>query len=139
MRFPSFFRRWLTICLLIFLLSFGAALAQDLTDGTEVLITDLNSETIVGHGQVEAGVLHLRLMERTGGFYLYFIFPSGQVSSHKGQQDAGFVGVYTDTGELINVVSVLAARGNIGLELIPVDEAELNSRNPVDPGSANSE
>ncbi|MCA9835424.1 MAG: hypothetical protein KC422_00850 [Trueperaceae bacterium] len=131
-------RRWFRLVvsfIAALAVSFGLVLAQDLQDGTEVLLTDLNSETIVGHGQVAAGVLHLRLMERTGGFYLYLIFPDGQVNSHQGQQMPGFVGVYGDNGELLEFSAVLAAKGNIGLDLIPSDEATLNNQD-ANPGEA---
>lgn len=95
-----------------------SAYAQDLITGTEVLLTDLSSEKIVGHGLVEAGALTLQLIDETGGFFLYFIFPDGQVATHQGEITPELIGVFTDTGELLDVTTVLANRGGISLNIV---------------------
>ncbi len=100
------------------LLTSISAFAQDLVTGTEVLLTDLSSEKIVGHGLVEAGALTLKLIDETGGFFLYFIFPDGQVATHQGEITPELIGVFTDTGELIDVTTVLAGRGGISLNIV---------------------
>lgn len=102
---------------LVLLLSISA-FAQDLISGTEVLLTDLSSEKIVGHGLVEEGALTLRLIDETGGFFLYFIFPDGQVATHQGEITPELIGVFTDAGELIDVTTVLASRGGISLNIV---------------------
>jgi len=95
-----------------------SAFAQDLITGTEVLLTDLSSEKIVGHGLVESGALTLQLIDETGGFFLYFIFPDGQVATHQGEITPELIGVFTDTGELLDVTTVLANRGGISLNIV---------------------
>lgn len=117
--------------LFAFTLSFlSLAAAQDIASGTEVLLTDLTSETIVGHGQVEAGTLNLSLIDETGGFFLYFIFPDGQVATHQGEITQELVGVFTDTGDLLDFKAVLASRGGIELNVIRTQGDNLNPAQP---------
>ena len=120
--------------MLLTLVSLVFVHAQDIVPGTEVLLTDLSSETIVGHGQVEAGVLNLRLIDETGGFFLYFIFPDGQVATHQGQITQELIGVFTDAGDLLDFTTVLAARGGIQLNVIRTDGTNLNPSLPSNDG-----
>jgi hypothetical protein len=125
-------KNYLHLYLILVCLVVSLAQAQDLVSGTEVLLTDLNSETIVGHGLVEAGTLNLRLIDETGGFFLYFIFPDGQVATHQGQITPELIGVFGDTGDLIDFTQVLASRGGIKLNIIRAQD--LNPEQPSDDG-----
>jgi hypothetical protein len=100
----------LLISLLLLLASFGVA--QQLSDGTELLMTDLESQTIVGHGKVSAGQIFLSVSEEAEGFFLYVVSPSGEVATHHGRVEAdGLVGVFADDGELLDFAKVLEGRG----------------------------
>jgi hypothetical protein len=102
-------KRLLTTLLLI-LASLGVA--QTLNDGTELLMTDLESQTIVGHGKVFDGQVFLNLSENAQGFFLYVVTPSGDVATHHGEVKAdGLVGVFADDGELVSFADVLKDRG----------------------------
>jgi hypothetical protein len=102
-------KRLLTTLLLL-LASLG--FAQTLNDGTELLMTDLDSQTIVGHGKVFDGQIFLNVSENAEGFFLYVVTPNGDVATHHGQVEAdGLVGVFGDNGELIDFAEVLQKRG----------------------------
>jgi len=124
-------KKFLLSLLALLLLALPSAFAQDLVNGTEVILTNLGSETIVGHGKVDGKTLELTLTDETGGFFLYFIFPDGQVASHQGQITPELVGVFSDAGELLDITAVLAARGGIQLNVVRAD----NAPNPSDDGA----
>lgn len=115
---------------MIFCVMFISGHAQEFVSGTEVLLTDLNSAKIVGYGKVEASTLNLSLLDETGGFFLYLIFPDGQVATHHGEVTAELVGVFTDSGELLDFSKVLEARGGIRLNIIRTDK--LSPEQPSD-------
>lgn len=120
--------------LFVLCMSLGVGLGQDLKSGTEVLLTDLSSERIVGHGQVEGRTLNLNLIDTTGGFFLYFIFPDGQVATHQGELGPELIAVFTDAGDLLDFTEVLSARGGIDLNVIRAKEENLNPNEPLDDG-----
>lgn len=97
------------LSLLISLLMLGSA--QSLGDGTELLLTDLSSELIVGYGTVDGDKLLLNLSEDTEGFYLYFLLPDGDVSAHQGRTTEGRLEVTNDRGGFLSLEQVLAERG----------------------------
>jgi hypothetical protein len=96
--------------LLLALVSLG--FAQTLGDGTELLMTDLDSQKIVGHGKVHDGQIFLNVSEDAEGFFLYVVTPSGEVATHHGEVKAdGLVGVFGADGELVDFADVLYGRG----------------------------
>jgi hypothetical protein len=102
-------KRLLTMLLLV-LAGFG--FAQTLSDGTELLMTDLDSQKIVGHGKVFNGQIYLNLSETAEGFFLYVVTPNGDVATHHGEVKAnGLVAVFADNGDLLNFADVLRDRG----------------------------
>ena len=114
--------------LLFTLLSLG--FTQTLRDGTELLMTDLESQTIVGHGKVSSGQVVLSLSETAGEFFLYFVTPSGDVATHDGEGKAdGLLGVFADDGELLDFASVLETRG---VKLVVQRVSELEETTSTD-------
>ena len=115
--------------LISFLTVFALCWGFALDEGTEVLLTDLESQVIVGHGEVKGGELRLRLDEAVGGFFLYVVSPGGDVSAHSGQLNAeGLLAVFDD-GELIELSGVLAEQGvslrlEVGADLSPATGAD---------------
>jgi hypothetical protein len=102
-------KRLLTTLLLV-LASLG--FAQTLGDGTELLMTDLESQTIVGHGKVSSGQIVLSVSENAKGFFLYVVTPGGEVATHHGEvKPDGLVGVFADDGDLLDFADVLEGRG----------------------------
>jgi hypothetical protein len=102
-------KRFLTTLLLVFC---SLGFAQDLNDGTELLMTDLESQKIVGHGKVFDGQIFLNVSEETEGFFLYVVTPGGEVATHHGEVKAdGLLGVFSDDGELLDFAEVLEKRG----------------------------
>jgi hypothetical protein len=102
-------KRLLTTLLFV-LASFG--FTQALNDGTELLMTDLESQKIVGHGKVFDGQIFLNVSEDAEGFFLYVVTPGGDVATHHGEVKAdGLVGVFSDEGELLDFADVLEGRG----------------------------
>jgi hypothetical protein len=102
-------KRFLTTLLLVF---WSLGFAQDLNDGTELLMTDLKSQKIVGHGKVFDGQIFLNVSEETEGFFLYVVTPGGEVATHHGEVNAdGLLGVFSDDGELLDFAEVLEKRG----------------------------
>jgi hypothetical protein len=102
-------KRLLTTLLLVFA---GLGFSQTLNDGTELLMTDLESQKIVGHGKVYDGQIFLNISEDAEGFFLYVVTPSGDVATHHGEVKAdGLVGVFADNGELVDFADVLYGRG----------------------------
>ncbi len=96
--------------LLLLLPSLG--FAQTLGDGTELLMTDLDSQTIVGHGKVSSGQVILNVSEKAGEFFLYLVTPGGDVATHHGAvKPDGLLGVFTEAGELLDFSEVLQERG----------------------------
>ncbi|MGL4609491.1 MAG: hypothetical protein ACRCYY_07365, partial [Trueperaceae bacterium] len=86
-------------------------MAQNLTDGTELLLTDLGSEKIVGHGKVAGEEIVLSVSQEAEGFFLYVVTPSGEVATHHGEvRPDGLLGVFSDTGELLDFADVLEGR-----------------------------
>ena len=118
-------KRLLTI-LLVVLASLG--FAQTLNDGTELLMTDLDSQTIVGHGKVFDGQIFLNVSESAEGFFLYVVSPQGEVATHHGEvREDGLVGVFADDGELVDFADVLKGRG---VKLVVQRVAEVDENNP---------
>lgn len=102
-------KRLLTTLLLV-LASLG--FTQTLNEGTELLMTDLDSQKIVGHGTVFDGQIFLNVSEDAEGFFLYVVTPNGDVATHHGEVKAdGLVGVFSDSGELLDFADVLRGRG----------------------------
>lgn len=85
--------------------------AQNLSDGTELLLTDLSSELIVGYGTVDGDKLLLNLSQDTEGFYLYFLLPDGDVSAHQGRALEDRLEVANDAGGYLSLSKVLADKG----------------------------
>ena len=108
----------LSLCVL------GAGVAQDFGDGTELLLTDLESEVIVGHGTVEEGTLRLNVSEDAGGFFLYVLFPEGEVSAHQGRMFDERLEVENDAGGFLALSDLLSDRG-VSLDVARVS-GELN-------------
>jgi hypothetical protein len=107
-------KRLLTTLLLVFagfcLTPLG--FSQTLGDGTELLMTDLDNQRIVGHGKVYEGQIFLNVSEDAEGFFLYVVTPNGDVATHHGEVKAdGLVGVFGDNGELVDFADVLEKRG----------------------------
>jgi hypothetical protein len=103
--------------------------AQNLGDGTELLMTDLDSQTIVGHGKVSSGQVVLNLSETAEEFFLYVVTPGGEVATHQGAVKAdGFVGVFAGDGDLLDFAQVLAGRGvKLVVERVPeLEEVQTN-------------
>jgi hypothetical protein len=116
------------LTILFFMLA-GFGFTQTLNDGTELLMTDLESQKIVGHGKVFDGQLFLNVSEAAEGFFLYVVTPSGDVATHHGEVKAnGLVGVFSDDGELLDFAAVLEGRG---VKLIVQRVPEL-SETPTD-------
>ena len=105
----SFVKLKVFITLLLSLLMMGTA--QNLSDGTELLLTDLSSELIVGYGTVDGDQLLLNLSEDAEGFYLYFLLPDGDVSAHQGRATKDRLEVSNDAGGFLSLEKVLADRG----------------------------
>ena len=81
------------------LLFLSLGYAQTLAEGTEVLLTDLGSQTIVGHGKVAGGKLELDLAENAQAFFLYIVSPGGEVATHNGELSAaGELEIFADDG-----------------------------------------
>ena len=93
------------------LILMSAAFAQDLPEGSELLLTDLDSQVIVGHGKVFAGELYLKVSKSASGFFLYVVSPSGEVATHHGEAKENLIGVFAEDGELIDLTQVLSGRG----------------------------
>ena len=108
--------------------SWGAA--QGIGNGTELLLTDLNSEVILGYGTVQDGQLLLNLSQAADSFYLYFIFPEGDVTTHQGRVDDGLL-VVNDAGGFLDFQNVLAERG-VELTVTRVEDENLNLTTPSD-------
>jgi hypothetical protein len=89
----------------------GLVLSQSLPDGSELLLTDLESQVIVGHGKVFAGQVYLKLSDEAGEFFLYVVSPDGNVATHHGEAKEELLGVFAEDGELIDLSEVLASRG----------------------------
>jgi hypothetical protein len=114
------------------------AFSQTLSDGTELLMTDLASQTIVGHGKVSSGQIILNVSEEAEGFNLYVVTPSGEVATHHGEvKSDGLVGVFGDDGELLDFAEILKGRGvTLVVQRVPeltgatTDDAQLE---PVTP------
>lgn len=107
--------RALALSLLLCLSGFGYT--QTLAEGTEVLLTDLGSQTIVGHGKVAEGKLELDLSENAQAFFLYIVSPGGEVATHNGELSAaGELEIFGDNGELVEFANVLR-QGGVDLEL----------------------
>jgi hypothetical protein len=128
-------KRLLTILLLLLP---TLAFSQTLSDGTELLMTDLASQTIVGHGKVSSGQIILNVSEEAEGFNLYVVTPSGEVATHHGEvKSDGLVGVFGDDGELLDFAEILKGRGvTLVVQRVPeltgatTDDAQLE---PVTP------
>jgi hypothetical protein len=123
--------------LFIILALVGLAFAQDLPDGSELLLTDLDSQVIVGHGKVFAGELYLKIGNEAEGFFLYVLSPDGDVATHHGEVTKDLIGVFTDTGELADLTDVLASRGvRLHIEWVDIlaesasDDALLETTEP---------
>jgi len=114
--------------LLLSLVIMGAA--QSLSDGTELLLTDLSSELIVGYGTVEGDKLLLNLSHDTEGFYLYFLLPDGNVSAHQGRALEDRIEVANDAGGFLSLSEVLADRGvNLTVERVNGDLSTQPAQN----------
>jgi hypothetical protein len=126
-------KRLLTV-LLLTLASLG--FAQNLSDGTELLMTDLTSQTIVGHGKVSSSQVVLNLSEEAGEFNLYVVTPDGEVATHHGAvKPDGFVGVFADDGDLLDFSEVLAGRGiTLVVQRVPaLEESVTTDDNVLEP------
>jgi hypothetical protein len=128
-------KRLLTILLFV-LASLG--FAQTLSDGTELLMTDLESQTIVGHGKVSSGQVVLNLSEKAGEFFLYVVTPSGDVATHHGAvKPNGFVGVFADDGDLVDFANVLEGRGvKLIVQRVPeLEESVITDDDQLEPAT----
>lgn len=77
-----------------------------------MLLTDLESQVIVGHGVVSEGVLRLELGSGTRGFFLYMVSPSGDISSYNGAVEPdGGIGVLAEDGTRLDLRDLLAQQG----------------------------
>jgi hypothetical protein len=122
--------------LLLTLASWG--FAQAINDGTELLMTDLDSQTIVGHGKVSSGQVVLNVSEKAEEFFLYLVTPGGDVATHHGAvKPDGLLGVFTDSGELLDFATVLKGRGvNLVVQRVPeiietaTDDEQLEQATP---------
>jgi hypothetical protein len=129
---------WMKTVLASLLILLSVALAQDLPEGSELLLTDLDSQVIVGHGKVFAGELYLKVSQDASGFFLYVVSPDGHVATHHGEAQQNLIGVFGDDGELLDLTQVLAGRGVIlHVERIdmpqnpsPSDDALLQTTEP---------
>lgn len=102
-------KRFFTILLFVFA---WLGFTQTLNDGTELFMTDLESQKVVGHGKVFDGQIFLNVSEDAQRFFLYVVTPSGDVATHQGEVKAdGLVGVFSDDGELLDFADVLEGRG----------------------------
>ncbi len=97
------------------------AFSQSLPDGSELLLTDLESQVIVGHGKVFSGQLYLKLSNEAGEFFLYVVSPDGNVATHHGEAKEDLIGVFSAEGDLIDLHQVLAGRG-VRLVIERIDE-----------------
>jgi hypothetical protein len=119
----------------LLLLSASLGFTQTLNDGTELLMTDLDSQTIVGHGKVFGGQIFLSVSEAAEGFFLYVVSPNGDVATHHGEVKAdGLVGVFGDNGELVDFADVLQGRGvELIVKRVPeLSEAATGTETPTD-------
>lgn len=124
--------------LILGLMYLSLGFSQSLPEGSELLLTDLNSQVIVGHGKIFAGQLYLKLSQKAEGFFLYVLSSDGNVATHHGEARGNLVGVFTDQGELISLEQVLAGRGvkliiervEILADQIPSDDALLETNQP---------
>jgi hypothetical protein len=125
-------KRLLTTLLLV-LASLG--FAQTLSDGTELLMTDTSSQTIVGHGKVSSSQVVLNLSETAEEFFLYVVTPGGEVATHHGAvKSDGFVGVFADDGDLLDFAEVLAGRGvKLVVQRVPAQESITTDDGALEP------
>jgi hypothetical protein len=127
-------KRFFTILLLV-LACLG--FTQNLSDGTELLMTDLDSQKIVGHGKIFDGQIFLNVSEAAQGFFLYVVTPSGDVATHHGEVKAdGLVGVFADNGELLDFADVLEGRGvKLVVQRVPELEESATDDNRLEPAT----
>lgn len=128
-------KRLLTTLLLVLA---GLGFAQTLSDGTELLMTDTSSQTIVGHGKVSSSQVVLNLSEKANEFFLYVVTPSGDVATHHGAvKPDGFVGVFADNGDLLDFAKVLEGRGvKLIVERVPeLEEPAATNDDQLEPAT----
>lgn len=116
---------------------FSLGFAQTLGDGTELLMTDLSSQKIVGHGKVYDGQIFLNISEDAEGFFLYVVTPSGDVATHHGEVNAdGLVGVFADDGQLVDFADVLEKRGvKLVIQRVPELEETATDDDRLEPAT----
>ena len=108
----------LKLLMLIFIFTF--TLGQAIPEGTEVLLTDSVSQTIIGHGKVESAQLELELGEVSGSFILLLALPDGVVETYTGQLSFDERGLVVDVGgQLVGIMELFASRG-VSLMMVPV-------------------
>ncbi len=122
--------RVLGILLISLLAQFG--LAQTLTEGTEILITDPSSEVILGYGVVLNDRLELQLAFDTRDVVLLFIQPDGGFSTQTGTIDSdGRLNVTDAQGRVSELSAVLDAQ-SLGLELSYTDTGSFEGEQSSD-------
>ena len=108
----------LKLLMLMFIFTF--TLGQAIPEGTEVLLTDSVSQTIIGHGKVEDAQLVLELGEVSGSFTLLLALPDGVVETYTGQLSFDERWLVIDVGgQLVGIMELFGSRG-VSLMMVPV-------------------
>jgi hypothetical protein len=109
--------RHLRVLMISLLAPFSVGVAQALSEGSELLITDPSSEVILGYGVVEAGRLELELVRESGEVVLLFIQPDGGFVVQTGSLATdGQITLVREDGTTFGLVELLRER-SLGLEL----------------------
>ncbi|MDZ7705642.1 MAG: hypothetical protein U5L04_14300 [Trueperaceae bacterium] len=124
--------RYLLVLMISLLAPISVGVAQALSEGSELLITDPSSEVILGYGVVAAGRLELELVRESSAVVLLFIQPDGAFVVQAGSLATdGQITLMRDDGTVFGLAELLQER-SLGLELSYTPEESFEGDNTDD-------
>lgn len=100
--------------------------------GSELLLTDMRGEVVLGYGRVITGQLELTLSERATDFVVLILFPEGGVEVRLGKVDVKGAVLLLDEAGVWQSLEALALAADLRLILRRVPEGTFTGRLKTD-------